>query len=124
MAKTIALVSGIVFILIALLGFIQGDEVLGLFHTNTAHDLVHLISGIILLGAALGAPSKSALALKIVGFIYLLVTILGFVAIGDNQTVSLLGIVNIDAADNWLHLVLSLAFIAFGFLAAKADRSY
>jgi hypothetical protein len=75
--KTAALAIGIVFVVVGLLGFVN-NPIIGLFATNTAHNLVHLVSGIlILIGAftAIGAGTT----LKVFGVVYALVAILGAV---------------------------------------------
>jgi len=110
MAKTLAMVFGIVFVLVGLLGFVQ-NPVLGLFEVNAAHNVVHLLIGIILVAVALWAPMQSSLWLKIVGVVYLLVALLGFFTSSP-----LLGLVEVNDADNWLHVVLAVVLIAAGFM--------
>ncbi len=111
-AKTVALVFGIIFVIVGILGFIPNPLVGSgaLFDTNTAHNLVHLIFGLILLWAAIWAPMQSALWLKILGVVYLLIALLGFV-----MTSPLLGLVEINDADNWLHIVLGVVLVGAGF---------
>jgi uncharacterized protein DUF4383 len=57
MAKTLALLFGVVFLLIGVLGFVPGvttDEMLfGIFHVNAAHNVVHLLSGAVALWAGM-----------------------------------------------------------------------
>ncbi|MES3031497.1 MAG: DUF4383 domain-containing protein [Patescibacteria group bacterium] len=114
MAKKSALVFGIIFILVGILGFFE-NPIVGmdsLFVTDVIHNLVHLIIGIILLVISLKSPAKSAVALKIFGIIYLVLAIIGFFS-GS----TLLGLVAINSADNWLHLVLGIVITALGFMA-------
>jgi hypothetical protein len=113
MAKKSALVFGIIFIVVGLLGFVN-NPVIGLFNVNGLHDIVHIILGIILVWAALKMADKSAAALKWVGIIYLVLAIIGFIW-G-------LGFVNVMAGndpDNWLHLVLGIVLLAIGLAAKK-----
>jgi hypothetical protein len=112
-AKTAAVVLGIVFLAVGILGFFPNPLLspTGLFVVNTAHNLVHLISGAVLLAGAyttLGA----ALALKIVGAVYALVAVLGLVMGGP----MLLGLMAMNTADHWLHVALALVILAAGFL--------
>ena len=71
-----------------------------------------------MLSALCSSPSAfytglgSALALKIIGAVYGLVTILGLI-VGPGM---LLGIVHINAADNWLHVFLTIVILGAGFL--------
>ena len=114
MAKTAALVIGIIFIIIGIWGFFQ-NPVLGVFDANTTHSIVHLIFGIILVACA---SKAAATALKWVGIIYIIVAIIGFI-----QGSSVLGIIDVNAADNWLHLVLGIVIAIFGFAGAKGSAS-
>ncbi len=116
MAKKIAVVFGVVFVLVGILGFIPNPLVgaAGLFETNMLHDLVHLLFGIILLVVAFKAPGKSGLWLKILGAVYLLLAILGFVMVPEGG--ELLGIVHTNDADHWLHIVLGIVLLAAGFM--------
>ncbi len=119
MAKKSALVIGIVFVLVAILGFIP-NGIVGegaTFETNTLHDIIHLIFGIILIGVSVKAAEKSATALKVTGIIYLILAIVGFIQ-GD----TVLGIIPVNGADNWLHLVLGIVIGALGF-AGKGGSS-
>lgn len=108
--RTAGLVIGIVFILVGILGFIPNPIVspTGLFVVNTAHNLVHLISGIVILA---GVYSFGAgLGLKIIGIVYAIVAILGLVMGGD----MLFGIA-MNMADHWLHVVLAVVILLAGF---------
>lgn len=119
MAKTLAIVFGIVFVLVAILGFIDSGIAgeMAFFQTNTLHDLVHLLFGLILLVTAFTAPAKSALWLKILGVAYLVLAILGFLLIPDGGM--LLGLVLMNSADHWLHVVLAVVMILAGVMGGK-----
>jgi hypothetical protein len=101
MAYKASKVFGIIFIVIGVLGFFN-NPVLGLFEVDTAHNIVHIVLGLILLLAA------GVNALRVVAVIYLVVAILGF-AMGEGE---LLGLVHVNQADNWLHIVLAVALFA------------
>lgn len=119
MAKTLAIVLGIVFVLIGVLGFINSALAgeMGFFQTNTLHDIVHLVFGLILLVTAFTAPAKSALWLKILGAVYLVLAILGFLLIPAGGM--LLGLVLMNPADHWLHVALAVVMILGGVLGGK-----
>lgn len=113
MTKKIALILGIVFTVVGLVGFVP-NPVVGMmpawFEAGTAHSLVHLISGLVFIFVALKASGKSALVMKVFGIVYLLVAILGF--FGMNPV---LWFIDVNSADNWLHLVLGAVITAAGF---------
>jgi hypothetical protein len=111
-AKTAALVFGVVFILVGVLGFIPNPLVGpdGIFMVNTMHNVVHLVSGALLL-AGVYTQLGASMALKIVGVVYAVVAILGFVMPGD----MLLGMISMNAADRWLHVLLAIVILAAGF---------
>ncbi len=118
MFKNISLVLGAVFILVGILGFIPNPLVghAGLFETDLGHDLVHIIAGIALIVAGLQTEQLGRLAVQVFGVVYLAVGVIGF-GIVDSATGqgSLLGLVHLNSADNWLHIALGVALLALGF---------
>jgi hypothetical protein len=102
MANTLAKVFGVVFLLIGVLGFFN-DPVFGLFEVDAAHNIVHIVLGLILLAV------PTVMGLRVVGVIYLLVAILGFALVPDHG--DLLG-VELNHADHWLHIVFAVALLA------------
>ncbi len=117
MAKKLAMILGVIFILIGLAGFVPNPLVGGpgaLFETNNMHNLVHLITGLIGVWVAAKSMSGTMMLLKIFGIVYLLVAILGF-SMGGN----VLGMI-MSQADNWLHLVVALLFLWAGFWGNKS----
>ncbi len=115
--KTAGLVIGIVFIVVGILGFIPNPLVspTGLFAVNTLHNVVHLLSGAIILAGVYSFGS--ALGLKIIGIVYAIVAILGLVMGGD----MLLGIA-MNMADHWLHVVLAVIILIAGFGLPDSDK--
>jgi hypothetical protein len=93
-------------------GQLQGDSFLG-FEVNGWHNVVHLLSGLVLLAAAPKRRSAKLVAL-IFGLTYGLVTLIGLIDGND-----VLGFIPVNPADNILHLALSLA----GILSALASRA-
>ena len=116
MTKQVAMVIGVVFILIGLLGFIPGvthDSMLfGLFKVDALHNVVHLLSGAVLLYASMAGASQAKTGLQVIGVVYALVAILGFF-VGDGKV---LGFLVNNANDTYLHLVLALVILYFGFM--------
>ena len=112
-ARSAAFVFGVVFLIVGVLGYIPNPIVgpTGLFMTNHLHNIVHILSGIVLL---LGVYSGlgSSMALKIVGIVYGLVALCGFFMAMDGM---MFGIA-INMADKWLHVLLAAAILAAGFL--------
>jgi hypothetical protein len=111
MAKTIVLVLGVVFVLVGILGFFN-DPVLGIFEVDAVHNIVHLASGLLALFAVSMGESGAKTFAKIFGLVYALVAILGLVMGGNEK---LLGLMEINSADNWLHVALALVFLFAGF---------
>jgi hypothetical protein len=103
-------ILGVVLLLVGLWGFFSSGMVLG-FAVNTTHNIVHLVSGVILLWAGFGNKGASApLWNKIFGLVYLVVAVLGLLSVGF--VVDLLAL---NSADNWLHLVIGVVTIGVGF---------
>ena len=118
--KTVALVFGIVFLLIGVLGFVPaltpGGALLGVFMVNGVHSIIHLLFGV--LGIAAAFTGASRLYNRAGGIIYLVIGLLGFVpALAPGGM--LLNLVMINLADNILHLVIGVALAYTGFALAS-----
>ncbi len=119
--KSLATLFGVVFVLVGILGYVENPLVgaAGFFETDSMHNIVHILFGVILLVVAFMAAGSSALWLKILGVVYLVLAVLGFAMVPEGG--DLLGLVLTNAADHWLHVVLGVVLIAAGFIA-KSSR--
>src|SRR3954465_13085372 len=103
MIKTMATVFGVVFLLVGILGFVPGvtkdGHLLGIFHVNTVHNIVHLLSGVAALITASAGMRAAQNYFRIFGLVYGLVAILGFFS-GEQPV---LGIIANNMAEPWLH---------------------
>ncbi len=112
--RIVALIAGIVFTLVGILGLIfdtTGGSLFG-FQVDLVHNLVHLVIGIVGLAAAYtGWPRTYN---QVFGVIYIVLGILGLFSglYFDNK---FLGIIAINGADNGLHLVAGIILAAVGF---------
>lgn len=79
--KLLAQVLGAVLVLVGLLGFVN-SPVLGIFQVNMLHNIVHLLTGAVLLVAGFMSDGTNArMANMILGVVYALVAIVGFAQI-------------------------------------------
>jgi hypothetical protein len=108
MTKNIMYVLGAVLIIVGLLGFVN-DPVLGIFEVDVLHNLVHLASGILALVFAGMGESQAKTYAVVLGVVYALVTILGFLS-----GTTVLGLMDVNGADNVLHLILAVVFLIIG----------
>jgi hypothetical protein len=130
--KTASLIIGIIFLVVGILGFfpnpIIGDPEHAMFHTDTLHNMVHIISGALFVGIALAAPATAATVLKAFGIVYLLLGVLGLIIFGTDGMGKLLGFLHVNGADNFLHIALGIVIFLAGTLpqatiAAPVDRA-
>ncbi|WP_017588104.1 DUF4383 domain-containing protein [Nocardiopsis ganjiahuensis] len=129
-----ALIVGIVFLLVGVMGFIPGlttgvDQIqfashhsetylLGIFQVSVLHNLVHLAFGVA--GLAMSRTAGAARAFLIGGgVVYLLLWLYGLVIDLDSAA----NFVPLNDADNWLHLVLAVGMIALGLVCARFTPS-
>lgn len=127
MVKTAAILFGLVFLVIGILGFVPActtdlngmPMLLGIFHVNTAHNIVHLASGAIFLLSGMASASASRSFFKLFGFVYALVAVLGFYY-GDQP---LLGLISNNRADTWLHVGLAVVMLIIGFGPGGRDSA-
>ena len=119
MARQFAIVFGAVYVLVGVLGLILPSPLLGIFGVNLLHDIVHLAIGGLWLFSAFVAPMGPDSARKtsqLIGVVYLLVAILGFVL---PDLMSQLLVINM--ADNFLHLGTAVLALYIGFIGLKAS---
>ena len=113
--KRAAQIVGVLFLIAGIAGFIPAlspnGMLFGLFAVNGLHNIVHIGSGILALAMAFGTDATARTYFRIIGVVYALVTVLGFVAGRDGL---LMGVA-MNRADNVLHLLFAVAFLYLGF---------
>lgn len=118
MLRIIAILFGIGFIFFGVGGFLPSfyinNLLLGFFQVNTIHNLFYIISGVLAIMAAT-SYYYSRLFFQILGVVYAILAILGFVFSGDLSFMML----TMNTADNILHLVIALIALYLGFYTQK-----
>src|SRR5688500_4985478 len=118
-AKTAALVIGLLFIAVGLLGYVAnpviGESENAIFHADSVHNIVHIVSGVLFLLVAFASPANAAMFCKVFGAVYLLLGVLGLFRIGSDGMTTLLGFLHVNGADNYLHIALGIAILLVGF---------
>ena len=121
--KSASIVIGIIFIAVGLLGFISnpiiGESDSTIFHGDTVHNSVHIISGVLFLIFGLAAPDSASVFLIIFGIVYFFLGILGLINIGTEGMGQLLGFLHVNGADNFLHIALGLLIFLAGVALPK-----
>ncbi len=111
----VARIVGAALTLVGLVGFFSGPSLLG-FGINSLHNAVHLASGLIGLWASYSGWSRNYN--QVFGIIYLAVTLLGLLAPGFMTS-----LLNTNAADHILHLVLGLVLAYAGFMVREPAKA-
>jgi hypothetical protein len=129
MFKKLAILFGAVFLLVGILGFIPAlapqhsdgmRYLLGLFMVGGIPNAIHILSGVAAIAGGLKSEKYAKLYFQIFGSVYGLVTIVGFI-----QKTTVLGIFDVNKADNFLHLVLAAAILGIGFgLKSASTKRY
>jgi hypothetical protein len=131
-ARLYCLLVGAVLVIAGIIGFfydssfatggsIRSDKAFDILAVNGWHNLVHISIGALLLIGAGPAPRPTAL---LVGILYIVLCILGFIATGHGGITFLakddvlIKLVPVNNEDNVLHLILGLT----GVIAAYASR--
>ena len=113
MAKKIATLLGVVFILVGIVGFLKHD-LLGA-HLSTVHNVIHLVSGALALYFGLkGTLAQAKLFCIIVGYL-----------MGDPDRDRLWRVMeglDLGRMDHIIHILLGVFFLIGGFMT-KADVS-
>jgi hypothetical protein len=122
-----ALIMGIAFLLIGVMGFIPAfvtpatdahdvtvhanhGLLLGLFPVNLLHNLVHILFGVWGIAAYMTSYWGARLYARSVAIIYALLAVMGLIP-GLETT---FGLIPIHGHDVWLHAVIALAAAIFG----------
>jgi uncharacterized protein DUF4383 len=132
--QTVTLLIGIVFVLLGVLGFIPGVTanlgqlhakgpasgalLFGVFSVSVLYNVIHLLTGVIGLAAAL-RRGASRVYLTFGGGAYLLLWFYGIAA--DHHSAANFGPFN--PADNWLTLGLAAGMIALGFGVTAREQA-
>lgn len=105
-----ATILGAILLLVGIIGFVN-NPVLGIFPVNNLHNLVHIVSGVVLVWAGVwGGTTVARMVNRIFGIVYGLVAVLGFVAPG-----MMMNLLNVEMKDNILHILIAVASLIVGF---------
>ena len=127
MVKAAAILFGIVFLVVGILGFVPAvtsgmpdmPMLLGIFHVNKFHNCVHIASGVVFLLCGMAGAGPSRLFFKIFGLVYALVAVLGFM----NPMGPLFGMMSNNPAVTYLHVVLAAAMLFLGFVTKDSSAA-
>jgi Domain of unknown function (DUF4383) len=116
-AQNFALVAGIVYLAIGIIGFfitgfnnfvgVDPEALLG-FSINPLHNVVHILVGAVWLASQRKHDSAKA-ANTAIGVVYLALGVIGLLPLGN-----ILDFLAINTADNWLHIVSGALSLFFG----------
>jgi hypothetical protein len=131
--RTAALVFGIVFAVVGFIGFMPAPPpadapplavehghglALGLFPVNTPHNIVHLLFGVLGLAAWGGGWARTYF--QVVAVAYVVLTVMGVIP----ATSTTFGLVPVWGNDVWLHGIVALASVYFGFVRGNVDITH
>jgi uncharacterized membrane protein YbaN (DUF454 family) len=114
MAKTICKILGVVFLLVGVLGFAL-PHLLGA-HLTPAHNVVHILSGVVALYFGFAGSLSGAKAFCLVfGVVYLALGVLGLaLGHGPDRTWIVLNTLEFGKSDHGIHCILGILFLAGG----------
>src|SRR4051794_28181512 len=122
LARTWMIVAGVALLGAGLIGFIPNNPIASedpnaLFRTNTVHDIVHIVSGLLALGIAFGLRGRQ-LADGTIGF-GVLYAVVGILLIVDPKMFGLMSDAPVNAPDHVLHAGLAIVSIVLGYMARE-----
>jgi uncharacterized membrane protein len=118
MAKTVCKILGVVFLIVGVCGFVA-PNLLGA-HLTPAHNMVHIVSGVIALYFGFAGSLSGARGFCLVfGIVYLALGIFGMVLGVDPGKMWHVGPLMLGSADHGIHLVLGAIFLAGGLFTKK-----
>ena len=131
-AQSVAMLVGLAFLVVGILGFIPGittnyddlkfaghnsdAQLLGIFDTSILHNIVHLLYG--LAGIALARTMEGARTYLIGGgLVYLVLFVYGAIWHGETGG----NWIPVNWADNILHLALGAGMVVLGFALSRGE---
>jgi Domain of unknown function (DUF4383) len=119
MVRMLGFVFGFSFLLGGTLGFVPGvthhGMYFGIFMVNTAHNILHIVSGAMFLMASLAGERPARLWFQAFGALYGAIAAIGFL-VGEGM---ILGLISNNLYDAWGHAALALAMLSVGFAWRK-----
>ena len=122
MTKKLTLIFGIIFLLVGFLGFIP-NLIVGngaIFSADIGHDILHILTGIVLLAFGFLKSQSSSKALKAFGIFYLILTVFGFILIPTGG--SLFGLILLNSADHFLNLFIGVLLVILAYAIEKKEK--
>lgn len=114
LARTVAAIFGVVYVLVGLIGFVMASPLFGLFEVSLLHNLAHIVIGAVLLYGA----TTTAAAIQTTRLMGALLVVLGVLGFLDPIADAL----PLGGSDIWLHLASGAILLAVGFMTtADAD---
>ena len=124
MLKTFAIIFGVIMIAVGLLGFVKEAApdglLLGVFHVNLIHNLIHLATGIAALLCGISSVETSRLFFQIFGVVYGIVALLGYYYLD----LPIFGFIANNLADAVLHTVIAAVSLYLGFFYRELENTY
>jgi hypothetical protein len=130
------MILGVVFVVVGVLGFVPGvtsmhgdhadnlrvqgpghGYLLGLFHVNVLHNIVHLLFGVLGILAARSHGAARTYA-RFVAVAYGVLAVMGLIPAANMWNT--FGLIPIHGHDVWLHAVIAAAAAYFGFVVPAA----
>jgi Domain of unknown function (DUF4383) len=122
MAKTVLKIVGVILVLVGIAGFVKHD-LLGA-HLMVAHNLVHLLSGLIALYVGFAGSISNAKAFCVVfGAVYLLLGIAGLVLGNPAGKMLHVGPLILGSVDHGIHILLGVLFLIGGLFTKEAPAA-
>lgn len=122
MARTVCKLLGLILLLVGIAGFTHLLDSLGA-HLNQAHNLVHIVSGLIALYFGFAGSAGAARSFCLLfGIVYLLLGVCGwFLGTGPEHMFKIGELLTLGKVDHIIHILLGVVFLAGGALG-RSER--
>lgn len=117
MERTLLYVLGALLTVMGVVGYFN-NPVLGIFAVDSLHNIIHIVTGLVLLGVAKVGGDSMQMGAKIFGVVYALIAVVGFVQ-GD----TVLNLIEANMAGHVLHAAIAVVLLYVGFapLGSKSE---
>lgn len=116
LVRPVTWILGLALLAVGIMGFISTSPLLGLFVVDNIHNVIHLVSGAVALALVNSSKGAARMFLLVFGAVYLAVALLGYI-----QKTTVLGLIEVNFADNVLHAVIAAVCLIIGH-GSKASK--
>ena len=121
--KSLAIYSGLLLVLMAFLTIFVNPLIgyYGYFRTDLPFNMIHFLSGVLLIIVALEFGPRISAALRTLGIFYIILAVLGAITTGFDDYGTMFSFMAVSGPLHLLHLLIGVTLLIFGTRSIRMD---